>query len=52
MTATAIFNRIRKQAGSALRNASLLKFSRMLANIEGIQRRRISAGSEYLVRKL
>ncbi len=52
MSATAIFNRIRKQAGSALRNASLLKFSRMLANIEGIQRRRISAGSEYLVRKL
>ena len=52
MTATAIFDRIRKHAGSALRNANLLKFSRMLTNMEGIQRRRISTGSVYLVRKL
>ena len=52
MSATAIFDRIRKHARSALRNANIQRFGRVLANIDGLQRRKVRNGSEYLVKPL
>ena len=52
MSATAIFERIRKYAGSGLKDCNLLKFSHVLANIEGIRRIKSNKNSMYLVRPI
>lgn len=52
LSATAIFAHIKKQAGSDLRAGSLNHFGRVLANIDGMQRKRTTAGSLYLVKYL
>ncbi len=50
LTAAAIFDEIRSHAGStALRSGSLIRFSRILANIPGIQRRRTHSSTAYLI---
>ena len=51
LTAAAIFNRIKKGAGTALKQTNLVGFGRMLANLEGMQRRRSAYGTEYLVKE-
>ena len=50
LTAAAIFQRIRKAAGSTLKQSNMISFGRMLANIEGMQRHRTVNGMEYWVR--
>lgn len=50
LTAAAIFSRIRQQAGAGMRQNSLKGFGVVLSNIPGLQRKRTSRGSEYLVR--
>lgn len=52
LSATTIFDSIRKAGGSILRHANLVTFSRALANIEGLTRRRTKRGTEYLVKPL
>ena len=52
ITATYIFDRIRRKAGSSLRTGNLQKFGRVLSNIEGLQNRRTKRGTEYLVQSL
>ena len=49
MTAAAIFQRMKKSAGSALKQTNIIAFGRMLANLDGLQRRRSVNGTEYLV---
>ena len=49
LTAAAIFQRIRKAAGSTLKQSNMISFGRMLANIEGMQRHRTVNGMEYWV---
>ncbi|MBQ9356310.1 MAG: DUF3874 domain-containing protein [Prevotella sp.] len=51
LTAAAISERLRKTVGSSLRRPNIIAFGRMLANLEGIQRRRSVKGMEYLVRE-
>ena len=50
-TVGAIYSRIKKVAGSTLRQASLIGFGRMLSNLDGMQRRRYVNGTEYLVKE-
>ena len=50
LSASAIFSFLRKQAGSSLCVSSLNHFGRTLANIPGIERKRTSRGTEYLVK--
>lgn len=52
LSATTIFDSIRKAGGSTLRHANLVKFCRALANTEGLARRRTKRGTEYLVKPL
>lgn len=47
----AIYSRIKKVAGSTLRQASLIGFGRMLSNLDGMQRRRYVNGTEYLIKE-
>ena len=49
LTAAAIFRRIRQHAGAVLKNGNMLRFSHVLVNINGLQRRRTRRGTEYLV---
>ena len=49
MTAAAIFQRMKKAAGSALKQTNIIAFGRMLTNLDGLQRRRSVNGTEYLV---
>ncbi len=51
MTTAAIYSRIKKVAGSTLRQASLIGFGRMLSNLDGMQRRRYVNGTEYLIKE-
>ena len=52
MSATAIFEHIRKHAGSGLKNPNLLRFSRIIANIGGIRHTKTRNSSMYLVRPI
>ena len=52
LSATTIFQRIRRHAGASLRYGNASQFSRVLTNIEGLKHRRTSHGSEYLVKEL
>ena len=49
LTPTAILNTVKRRAGSALPRCNPATFGRVLANMEGIVRRRNSNGTEYLV---
>ena len=49
MTAAAIYDYVRRHAGSQLPTKNIIHFGRTLANINGIVRRRGKHGSEYLV---
>ena len=49
MTAAAIFQRVKRQAGSAIRHGNVVVFGRMLSNLTTLQRRRARQGTEYLV---
>lgn len=49
LSTTAIYDRIRQRAGTDLPSRGIINFGRMLANINGIVRRRGKRGSEYLV---
>ena len=51
MTVTAIFQRLRKLAGSSLKVNGVTRLGRILFNIEGIQRRKTHDGIKYLVRE-
>ena len=51
MTVTAIFQRLRKLAGSSLKVNGATRLGRILFNIEGIQRRKTHDGIKYLVRE-
>lgn len=51
LTAAAMLQQIRKVAGQLVRQANLINFGRMLANIEGMHRRHGRSGTEYLVRQ-
>ena len=48
-TPTAILGIVKRHAGSALPRCSVNAFGRVLANMEGIVRRRNTQGTEYLV---
>lgn len=50
LTATAIFNHIKKAAGSDLRLSGLSHFGRAIAAIDTLQRKRTNKGTEYLVK--
>ena len=49
MTSTAILSAVKRRAGSALPRCNAATFGRILANIDGLVRRRNSNGTEYLV---
>ena len=49
MSSAAIFERVRKKAGSSLAVGNLTKFGQFLSNIDGIVRRRVKTGTQYLV---
>ena len=49
MTPTAIFAEVKRRAGSAIPRGDLRAFGRILANMEGLVRRRTRRGTEYLV---
>ena len=50
MTTTAIMGYIKKRAGSLLKTGNVLKFGRVLSNIDGLISRRTKRGTEYLVK--
>jgi len=52
MSPTAIYQHLRKVAGSAIGNVGIVTFGRFLSNIDGLQRRRIRSGNQYLLKKL
>ena len=49
MTPTAIFAEVKRRAGSAISRGDLRTFGRILANMEGLIRRRTRRGTEYFV---
>ena len=49
MTPTEIFQTLRQEADNTLKAGSLRLFGRVLANMEGLKRRRITSGTQYLV---
>ena len=51
LTTAAIFQRMKRRAGSALRQTNIIAFGRVLTNLTGLQRRRTTNGTEYLVRE-
>lgn len=51
LSTAAIYRRVRSTAGSALRQTNIVAFGRMLSATEGLQRRRTTNGTEYLVRE-
>ena len=51
LTATQIFQYLRKVGGTALRQPNLITFGRMLTNMEGMLRRHGVGGTEYWVRE-
>lgn len=50
LSAAAIFQRLKKVGGAALKQPNIVAFGRMLANLEGMRRRRTQNGTEYWVR--
>lgn len=52
MSATAIYQHLRKVAGSAIGNVGIITFGHFLSNIDGLQRRRSRSGNQYLLKKL
>ena len=48
-SAAAVFNVIKLRAGATLHGGNVIRFSRILANIPDIQRRRTAHGVEYLL---
>ena len=50
-TPTAIYDRLRKIAGSGLKANSVARFGRYLKNMPGLRQKRISGGMAYLVRE-
>lgn len=51
LTATAIFDVLRRKAGSGLKVTAVSRFGRYLSNMPGLQQRRSRKGREYLVRQ-
>ena len=51
MTATAIFDELRRHAGSSLKVASIRALGRILSNQSNMRRRRLNIGIQYLVRR-
>ena len=51
LSPSAIFTYLKEKAGSSLRVSSIPALGRMLANMEGIVRRRIKDGTQYLLKK-
>ena len=51
LTTTAIYDRLRKIAGSGLKANGVSRFGRYLRNMPGLQQKRLSNGMAYLVRK-
>ena len=51
MSTTAIFQRIKREAGSSLGVSGITKFGQFLANIDGIVRKRTNLGTVYLVKQ-
>ena len=50
-TATAIYDRLRKIAGSGLKANGVPRFGRYLKNMPGLRQKRLSMGMTYLVRE-
>jgi predicted P-loop ATPase len=50
LSAAAIFQRLKKAGGAALKQPNIVAFGRMLANLDGMRRRRTMNGTEYWVR--
>lgn len=51
LSAAAIFNVVRKAAGAGLKASGLNPFGRLLANMEGLERKRAQSGTVYRVRR-
>ena len=51
LSPSAIFTYLKEKAGSSLRVNSIPALGRMLANMEGIIRRRVKSGTQYLLKK-
>ena len=50
LTAAAIYDHLRRMSGCSLRANGLRRFGRVLTNMEGLRRRRVACGTQYLVR--
>ena len=50
MTTAAIMAHMKKAAGAILKGGNLIRFGRVLSNIEGLMSRRSKRGTEYLVK--
>ena len=50
LSPSAIFTYLKEKAGSSLRVTNIRSLDRMLANMEGIRRRRVNAGTQYLLK--
>jgi hypothetical protein len=51
MSPTAIYDELRKVAGSGLKASGVLSFGRYLSNMSDLQQKRTKKGKSYLVRK-
>ena len=51
MSVGTIYERLREIAGSRLNVTGIVRFGRVLSNIEGIQRKRTNVGMVYLVKE-
>ena len=51
LSAAAIFQRIKREAGSSLGVSGITKFGQFLTNIDGIVRKRTNRGTVYLVKQ-
>ena len=51
LSAAAIFSVVRKAAGAGLKASGLNSFGRLLANMEGLERKRTKSGTVYRVRR-
>jgi hypothetical protein len=49
LSAAAIYDRLRRRAGAGLAAGGLRSFGRVLANMDGLQRRRTKTGTQYWV---
>jgi hypothetical protein len=51
MSPMAIYDELRKVAGSGLKASGVLSFGRYLSNMSDLQQKRTKKGKSYLVRK-